>query len=80
MGQLHDLIRAAKRATIIEVARKRHKEHMLKSSFKPWEWWSKAAIQAAHAEMDACQARIALKRYLRKQGLPTDSPLVPQRP
>ena len=80
MGQLNDLIREAKRATIIEVARKRHKEHMLHSSFKPHEWWSKAATQAGHAEMDACQARIRLRRYLRLAGLPTDSPLVPQRP
>lgn len=80
MGQLNDLIREAKRATIIEVARKRHKERMLASTGKPILYYHWARFFERIAELDGARARILLKRYLRKTGLPTDSPLVPQRP
>jgi len=80
MGQLNDLISEAKRATIIAVARRRHCEHIRLSSFKPHDWWHMASVQAQHAEMDACHARLALRRYLRRAGLPADSPLVPKHP
>lgn len=80
MGQLNDLIRAAKRATIIEVARKRHAEHVKNSVGKSSWWWHWSSIQATKAAAEAAMIRIQLRRYLRRKGLPTDSPLVPRTP
>lgn len=80
MGRLNDLIRAAKRATIIEVARKRHLDHIRNSTGKNSWWWHWAAVIAHRSEVEAANARLQLRRYLRQAGLPADSPLVPQRP
>lgn len=80
MGQLNDLLRAAKRATIIEVARKWHKEKMLQSVGKPLLYYHWASFFERGAAIEGARHRTMLRRYLRQKGLPTNSPLVPRTP
>ncbi len=80
MGTLHDLIRAAKRATILEVARARHQDHINDTCFGKYVWWHAAAVQARRAMMEGSHARLQLRRYLKMRKLPTEHPCVPKTP